>query len=180
MADVKQVHRKFATILAVMLCIDIACAAVLFSPIGRASRNGRKVESQVWSELQTKTRQTLPLNGLDGKIKDAKSEIKQFYEQRFPDRFAKVPEELGKLAAENGVRLSAARYSTADTDVPGIHLVRVEAAIDGDYFKEAKFINAVERDKTFFIINSVMLGGEQKGGVHLQIVFETYVRSQAA
>jgi len=180
MTDVKHTRRKLTIALVALLCLDVACVAVLVSPIGRASRDGRRTESALWSELQTKTHQTLPLHGLDSKIKDAKSEITQFYDERFPDRFAKVPEELGKLAADNGVMLSSVKYSSEDTDVPGIRMVRVEAAIDGDYFKEARFINAVERDKTFFIIDSVALGEQQKGGVHLQIVFETYVRSEAA
>jgi Tfp pilus assembly protein PilO len=179
-ADVKQVRRKVIIALVAMFCVDLVCAAVLFSPIGRASRNASKHESQLWSELQAKTRETVPLNGLGGKIKDAKSEIKDFYSDRFPVRFAAVPEELGKLASENGVRLSAAKYSSDATDLPGVQVVRVDAAIDGDYLKEAKFINAVERDKTFFIIDSVRLGEAQKGAVHLQIVFEAYVRSQGA
>lgn len=180
MPDVKDTRRKLTTVLAVLLCLDIVCGVILISPIGRASREGRKTEAQLWAELQAKTRQTLPLHGLDSKITDAKSEIRDFYQQRFPERFAKIPEELGKLAAQNGVTLSAAKYSTEDTDVPGVRLVRVEAAIDGDYLKEAKFINAVERNHIFFIIDRVALGEQQKGGVHLQIVFETYVRSQAA
>jgi Tfp pilus assembly protein PilO len=180
MADIKEIQHKLTLVLAALLCLDIVCGVVLISPIGRVSREGRRKESQLWSELQDKTRQTLPLHGLDSKIKDAKAEIQQFYTDRFPDRFAKVPEELSKLAVSNGVTISAAKYSTEDTDVPGVRLVRIEAGIEGDYFKEAKFINAVERDHTFFIIDSVALGEQQKGGVHLQIVLETYVRSQAA
>jgi Tfp pilus assembly protein PilO len=180
MADVKQTRRKLTIALVVMLCLDILCAIVLLSPIGRGAREGRQKEAQLWSELKTKTRQTEPLRGLDSKIVDAKTQIKDFYAHRFPENFASVPEKLNKLAAANGVTLGAAKYSTEDTDVPGVRAVRVEAAIDGDYAKEAKFINAVERDKTFFIIDSVALGEQQKGGIHLQIVFETYVRSQAA
>jgi type IV pilus assembly protein PilO len=180
MADVKQVRHKLTVALVVMLCLDALCAVVLFSPIGRGAREGRQKEAQLWAELKSKTRETEPLHGLDSKIVEAKSQIKDFYAQRFPENFASVPETLNKLAAANGVTLSAAKYSSDETDIPGLHAVRVDAAIDGDYIKEAKFINAVERDKMFFIIDSVALGEQQKGGVHLQIKFETYVRSQAA
>lgn len=180
MADVKHLRRKMTIALVVMLCISIICIIILLSPIGDSIRTGGQRETQLAQELNSKRPQAEKVRGLDAKIVDAKSQIKDFYARRFPPSFASVPERLNKLAAANGVILSGAKYSTADTDIPGIYAVRVEAAIDGDYVKEVKFINAVERDKTFFIIDSVALGEQQKGAVHLQIVFETYVRSQAA
>jgi type IV pilus assembly protein PilO len=180
MADVNQTRRKLTVAFVVMLCLDVLCVILLLSPIGRGAREGRQTVNQLWDELKTKTKQAEPLHGLDSKIVEAKAQIKDFYVERFPQNFAAVPERLNKLAAANGVTLSSAKYSTDDTDIPGLRAIRIEAAIDGDYIKEAKFINAVERDKTFFIIDSVALGEQQKGGVHLQIVFETYVRSQAA
>lgn len=180
MADVKQTRRKLTIALVVMLCVDILCAIVLLSPIGTSVRTGGQKETQLVQERNSKRPEAEKVHGLDAKIVDAKSQIKDFYAQRFPQSFASVPEKLNKLAAANGVTLSAAKYSTEDTDIPGVRAIRVEAAIDGDYVKEVKFINAVERDKTFFIIDSVALGEQQKGGVHLQIVFETYVRSQAS
>jgi type IV pilus assembly protein PilO len=41
-----------------------------------------------------------------------------------------------------------------------------------------KFINALERDKIFFVIGGVTLG-EQQGNVRLQLKLETYLRSGA-
>ncbi len=180
MADIRQTRRKLIIAAAVMLVLDIVSIAILISPIGRGSREGRQKEAQLLSELQVKTRQTIPLRGLDAKIVNASKEIKSFYAARFPDNFAAVPARLNKLASEHGVKLSAAQYSTEPTDVPGVNRVKIQAGIDGDYLKEAKFINAVERDRTFFIIDNVALGEQQKGDVHLQITFETYVRSASA
>ncbi len=179
MADVKQIRRKLTVAAVVMLCLDILCATVLLSPIGRGARSGGHKESELVAELKAKRPEAEQVRGLDAKIVEAKAQIKDFYAGRFPESFAAVPERLNKLAAANGVTLGAARYSTEDTDIEGVRAVRVEAAIDGDYRKEAEFINAVERDKTFFIIDSVTLGEQQKGGVHLQIVFNTYIKSQA-
>ncbi len=180
MADVRHTRRHLTIAFIVMLVIDAICVIILVSPIGRGAREGQERVNQLWKELQAKTAETLPLQGLDAKIVNAKSQIKDFYVERFPDTFAAVPQRLNKLASEHGVTLTSAKYTTDETDVPGIRLVKIEAGIDGDYSKEAKFINAVERDKTFFIVDSVALGEQQKGGVHLQIVFETYVRSQPA
>ncbi len=180
MADVKQTRRHLTIALIVMLVIDAICVIVLVSPIGRGAREGQEKVNQLWKELQAKTADTLPLQGLDSKIVNAKAQIKDFYAERFPDSFAAVPQRLNKLASEHGVTLTATKYTSDDTEIPGIRLVKIEAGIDGDYGKEARFINAVEHDKTFFLIDSISLGEQQKGGVHLQIVFETYVRSPAS
>jgi len=40
-----------------------------------------------------------------------------------------------------------------------------------------RFINPLERDPVFFIINSVELGGEQAGVVRLQLKLETYQKA---
>ena len=180
MADVKRTRRQLTIALIIMLVIDTICIVVLVSPIGRGAREGRDQVNQLWKELQAKTAETLPLQGLDSKIVNAKAQIKDFYDERFPDSFAAVPQRLNKLASEHGVILTSAKYTSDETEIPGLRVVRVEAGIDGDYGKEARFINAVERDKTFFLIDNITLGEQQKGGVHLQIVFETYVRSQPA
>jgi type IV pilus assembly protein PilO len=42
-----------------------------------------------------------------------------------------------------------------------------------------RFINALERDKLFFIVDSVELGGEQGGQVKLGMKLETYLRAGA-
>jgi type IV pilus assembly protein PilO len=42
-----------------------------------------------------------------------------------------------------------------------------------------RFINALERDQLFFIIDSVQLGGEQGGTVKLQMKMETFLKGSA-
>ena len=49
----------------------------------------------------------------------------------------------------------------------------------GNYVSLAKFINALERDEMFFIIDSIALAGEQKGPIKLQMKFETYLKAGA-
>jgi hypothetical protein len=86
---------------------------------------------------------------------------------------------LGKVAAANGVQIAAVKYDDKDAPVEGLRKVEIELALSGSYLQEVKFINALERDKTFFLIDGVTLG-EQQGNVRLQLKLETYLRSGAA
>ena len=61
----------------------------------------------------------------------------------------------------------------------GSRPVEMEAELTGSYVSLAKFINALERDDTFFIIDSIALAGEQKGPIKLQMKFETYLKAGA-
>ena len=57
--------------------------------------------------------------------------------------------------------------------------MNVEITLSGAYLQEVKFINALERDKMFFLIDGVALA-EQQGNVRLQLKLETYLRGGAA
>jgi type IV pilus assembly protein PilO len=58
--------------------------------------------------------------------------------------------------------------------------VEIEADLGGNYLQLVRFINAVERDRMFFLVDSVQLGGEQAGIVKLQMKVETYLRTGVA
>ena len=52
--------------------------------------------------------------------------------------------------------------------------------MNGDYLQLVRFINSLERDQMFFLVDSVQLGGEQAGMVKLQMKLETYLKTGAA
>jgi hypothetical protein len=52
----------------------------------------------------------------------------------------------------------------------------MEYDLAGNYTSLARFINAVERDEMFFIIDSVSLGGDPQGPVKLAVKLETYLK----
>jgi type IV pilus assembly protein PilO len=56
----------------------------------------------------------------------------------------------------------------------------IEADLAGDYMQLVRFVNALERDQLFFLVDSVVLGGEQGGIVKLQLKLETYLKTGAA
>jgi type IV pilus assembly protein PilO len=52
----------------------------------------------------------------------------------------------------------------------------IDASVSGDYRPIVQFINAVERDKVFFVITGINLTGQQTGQVNLRIRMTTYLR----
>ena len=62
----------------------------------------------------------------------------------------------------------------------GLQTVEIEADLAGGYLQLVRFINALERDHMFFLVNNVHLGGEQSGVVRLQMKIETYMKVGAA
>ena len=113
---------------------------------------------------------------MDKKIVLAKDQIRQFYKDRFGTRDSEIAGELGKLAAENGVRIVQAKYKEEDAEASGIVPVEIEGNFSGDYLQLARFINALERSKLFFTVDSVSLAGETTGPVHLEVKLHSYLR----
>jgi hypothetical protein len=57
--------------------------------------------------------------------------------------------------------------------------VDIDMSVTGDYAQEMRFVNAVERAKTFFVIDSVELGAAQGGEVQLKLKLQTYLKTGA-
>jgi type IV pilus assembly protein PilO len=179
MPDLRQTRKKIKTALAVLLGVDLVAAIVFFSPLVGSTESRRQELNQLWGELQTKTRQVEPLKNLDKKVVIANQQIAEFYKKRFPVEDSQIATQLGKLAAENGVSIDAAHYKVKEADIGGLVPVEMEAQLSGNYVSLAKFINGLERDEMFFIIDSITLAGEQKGPIKLQMKFETYLKAGA-
>jgi hypothetical protein len=159
-----------------LVILDVICLGYLFSPYGR-SRSARVRELyELRAQLTAKRQDVLPTRGMDGKLKQASTDIGGFYGQRFPAQYSTVADEVGKLAAQYGVHFASVKYEDKDSPIPGLRKLNMEIALSGDYLQEVKFINALERDKMFFLIDGVALG-EQQGQVRLQLKLETYLRN---
>ncbi len=179
MPDLRQTRKDIKTSLAIMLAVDVVAMAVLFSPLVGSTDSRRQELNQLWSELQTKTRQVEPLKNLDKKVITANQQIKEFYKKRIPAQDSQIITEFGKLAAANGVTIEQAKYPVRvkDEEINQLYPVEMDADLSGNYVSLAKFINALERDDMFFIISSITLGGEQKGPIKLQMKLETYLKA---
>ena len=177
MPDIKNSRRRFIALAVFMLVLDLIAAALLISPIGKGARAGQRQLRDLQVELGAKTRQVAPLQGIDQKVIVAKEEIAGFYDSRVPDSYSAVTSELGKVALANHVTIDSGRYTSEPSEVSGVTQVRVDFGISGDYLQTVKFINALERDKMFVLVNGVSVTESQGGTVRLQVHLETFVRS---
>lgn len=175
MPELNATRRKLKLTIGTLLAVDLLAVGLLFSPLVGSVASRRAELNQLWQELQSKTRQVEPLRGLDQKIPVAGRQIQQFYAERFPEHESTVAEALGKIAQENNVKLASVKYQEAkDTQVDLLPL-DVELNVEGNYPQLARFLNGLEREKVFFIVNSVQLEG-QNGPVKLDVKLETYLK----
>jgi type IV pilus assembly protein PilO len=119
-----------------------------------------------------------PLRGLDKKLVTSTHDANGFYQTRLPYANSQVLAEIGALTHKAGVRWTHAQYaySPALNGNDALSQMSIDASVSGDYRPIVEFINAVERDKVFFVINGINLTGQQTGQVNLRIRLTTYLR----
>lgn len=179
MASIRETRKKLMPAVIALAVLDLACVGYLFSPAGRSRQARQHDYDKMRQQLMAKQQEVLPTRGMDQKLKQASHDISGFYDGRFPAEYSQVSAELGKVAADNNVKLSAIKYEEKAAPIEDLRKLNIEIALSGDYLQEVKFINGLERDKMFFLINGVALG-EQQQNVRLQLKLETYLRAGAA
>ena len=177
MPDLRQTRKHIKTALAVLLGVDVVALVVFFSPLVGSSDSRRQELNQLSTELRSKTLQVAPLTDLPKKVTTANRQIADFYKKRFPTQDSQIAAQFGKLAAANGITIEQAKYKEEEAELGRLQPVEVEADLSGSYVSLAKFINALERDDTLFIISSITLGGEQTGPIKLQMKLETFLKA---
>ena len=176
MPDLRQTRKKLKLTLIVLGGVNLVAAALYFSPLVGSAQSRQLERNQLQAELTIKTRQVAPLKDLPQKIELAQHQIADFYANRFPSQNSQIYAELGKVAAANGVKIDQVKYKPADTSSNGLQPIEMEADLSGSYTSLAHFINALERDETFFVVNSVTLNGEPQGAVKLSVKLEAYLK----
>jgi type IV pilus assembly protein PilO len=177
-ALVTELNLHFAGV-AVLLVITLYLAAqLLFVWQGLSSRDQTAMDQ---ARLQMKTAEVAakPLRGLDGKLAGSTADADEFYARRLPFAYSQVLTELGALSKHEGVRLMHVQYAQApvlSSGNYGLTELRLDANVTGDYRPSVQFINAAERDKLFFVINTINLTGQQGGSVNLRLRMTTYLR----
>ncbi len=119
-----------------------------------------------------------PLRGLDKKLVASTHDADVFYQTRLPYADSQVLAEIGVLTRHADVRWTHAQYAESPvlSGKDALTQVSIDASVSGDYRPIVQFINAVERDKVFFVINGINLTGQQTGQVNLRIRLTTYLR----
>lgn len=178
MPNLRELRFKLRIVTAVLALLCFAAVGLLifmYTGAGRQEDQFRSLHSQV----QNSRGALVPPQTVQDRVKQAREQIAQFYEDRFPATSSSIFVQLGKLANENHVRLNQATYKSADADISGLQKITISASLTGDYVQAMKFINSVERDKMFFIVDGVSLGDQEAGTVRLSILLETYMKEGA-
>jgi hypothetical protein len=178
MASIREIRKTWMPVVITLVVLDLAGIGYLLSPAGRSRRARQRDYYEQRARLTAKQREVLPTRGMDVKLIQASRDINNFYAQRLPSKYSQVVEELGKVAAATGVHFAGVKYDDKETPIEGLRKMTVEISLSGDYLQEVKFINQLERDKMFFLIDGIALG-EQQSNVRLQLKLETYLRSGA-
>jgi type IV pilus assembly protein PilO len=177
MPDLQNTRRKLTIAFVTLGVVDLLAIGVLFSPLAGSPRARSEQLHQLDKELKLRTHQVEPYRGFDAKIAVARKQINTFYQDRLPTRDSAISAALDRVATESGVKSSHVAYTFQDPDPVGLRPVLIEASLSGNYLQLVRFINSLERDQLFFIVDSVELGGEQGGVVKLQMKLETCLRT---
>jgi len=142
-----------------------------------AATNTNSTDALAAKQVQLKALdlETAPLRGLDKRVEDSRGDIRDFYLKRIPPTYSSIAARIGELALKGPVRLTRVQYSQgpAGGDLTEISL---DAGITGAYPQIMRFVNGVERDRTFFVIRAMSLTGQQEGLVNLRLRVSTWLR----
>jgi type IV pilus assembly protein PilO len=142
-----------------------------------AATSGSSTDALLTKQVQLKALdlETAPLRGLDKKVALSRSQIEEFYAKRIPPNYSSISTRVGELEVNSGVRLSRMQYTQGP---PGSDLTEItlDAGISGEYPQIMRFVNDLERDKTFFVIRAMALTSQQGGLVNLRLRVSTWLR----
>jgi Tfp pilus assembly protein PilO len=126
-------------------------------------------------ELKAMELQTAPLRGLDKRVDKSREAVNAFYQKRIPPNYSTISSRIGELEVASGVRLTRVEYTQGE---PGSYLTKIsmDASITGEYPAIMRFINSLERDPIFFLIEGMTLTGQQGGAVSLRMQASTWLR----
>jgi type IV pilus assembly protein PilO len=188
MPDLRKTRDKLKIAIAGVVLLDVALVVVLFSPLVGSQQSRKLEETQLNSQRIQTTRKVTPLRGLDKKIPLAQQQIDNFYKERLPSEDSAISGDLNRLANETGVKIGGIKYTQKTREnsneirpeeAVGLQRVVIEAELSGDYLPMIRFVNALERNQLFFLVNSVELGSEQAGVIRVTMRLQTYLKTGA-
>lgn len=119
-----------------------------------------------------------PLEHIDDKLSKSTIDADAFYRERLPYSYSQVLGEIGKLTKAQNVRLTGVQYAQAPllSGDASLREVKMDARVAGDYRPLVQLVNALERDKMFFVLNTITFTGTNSGQVTLRMRMTTYLR----
>lgn len=160
---------------AVLLVLAIGLAIRLGLDWAAMDSHSSDVLAEKQIELRALELQTAPLRGLDRRLDKSREQMQAFDKKRIPANYSLISSRIGDLQVASGVRLTRVQYTQGKPDA-GLTEISMDAGIGGAYPSIMRFVNSIERDKTFFIIRAMTLTGQQSGQVNLRMQLSTWLR----
>jgi type IV pilus assembly protein PilO len=177
MADLTRTRSRLRAVVAGLLALSALAAVALVTPLVGSRSDYQQQYDQLRPQLQMRLQQTAPLDNMEAKVERARQESARFFEERLPAHSSAIAERLGVLTAAQGVHISQVRYRTEAVEGhPGLQRVLIDAGLAGGYLQVVKFINALERDPMFFIVDGLSLAEQEGGRVRVEVTLETFLR----
>ena len=174
MTGIPEKKKRLTIVLGALGVICLIFVGYLFWPGKAASAERQQLILDLRGQVKAKELQVAPGRGMQQKLIQTRADVAKLYKENVPRRWSQISDELQKLAQQTGVSAGTKKYSTEDVGLNGVQRVIVETSIAGDYSKIPRFINALERSNTLFVITSISVNEQQGGTVELRIRFETY------
>ncbi len=172
------VNLHFAGV-AALVVLDLYLLAHLFFAWQAVNTSGPEALAQQRTMLRAAQIAGRPLDGIDAKLTTSTEGANLFYQRRLPYAYSQVAAELGVLTKRSGVRLARVQYAQLPqlSGASALTQINMDASVSGDYRPVIGFINALERDRTFFVITGITLTGQQTGQVNVRLRIMTYLRA---
>ncbi len=84
MASIREVRKMLMPVLIGLVVIDLACVGYLLSPLGRSREARQRDLEGLKVQLAAKRKEVLPARGMDGKLKQASTDIGDFLQGTLP------------------------------------------------------------------------------------------------
>jgi Tfp pilus assembly protein PilO len=173
-------------LLAALLIVNILFFFIVFN---KARSEASRLQASIVEQEQKKKFQHATVEALQ-KTADALesfgSDRELFLKQHLTKRqigFAQILRTIDRLAQNSGVRKTRVEYSPP-TPIPqfGLHQVRIEIPVQGDYPAIYRFVKGLQSEATMFIVTEVDVRGaagseeslDEAGTISLTLAMETY------
>jgi Tfp pilus assembly protein PilO len=156
-------------LLVVLALVNALVFALALKPAGVRTREQRDVLQRLQDEHQSRRAAIARLRDIVSQLDVSRKEAAAFYQEKFlprNDGFSVVMEELDKLAHANQVQKGGVAYALNDVQGrPDLGEVDITTTVEGEYARVVQFVNQIERDRLFLLIDSITVaaGGPAPG-----------------
>jgi type IV pilus assembly protein PilO len=91
--------------------------------------------------------------------------------------YSSVDADLETLAKDSGLQITSSHFRQKSIDKRGVEEVTITITMQGAYPSLVSFINALERSKSFYLLDSLSLDSSTEGLLKLNLELRTYFRS---